>query len=357
MLTRMRDLVRFQGRVRRLPALYAISLWAAGVIEFVGALVLLFVYSAISKAGAETTNQDAVYEELSSSLFGGEVAKTILNALLVPGTLLVVGGIVFAIASYIGRASDEKFKMRQRYPRVEDTSDVSKYQKLVDVVILVLTIIHALPALAVSIVLIPEIVNGGAPAPGDPWYMSRFGSLLAAIIFGTYAFFGIASAILVLLRKRWAYHALFYFYLFTVSVVMMDSRLLGATGLGKAVFVMPVLALWPLVRNLKVGISVSRSWRGIVLLLFVVPQIVQMLILNNYNFGDDTANPLIMWGINLGTAIYFGVLIFAAYGAINRDPEPGLAEVAASLIVGYPIINALVGLVTQAASVLSHVQS
>lgn len=92
MLTRMRDLVRFQGRVRRLPALYAISLWAAGVIEFVGALVLLFVYSAISKAGAETTNQDAVYEELSSSLFGGEVAKTILNALLVPGTLLVVGG-------------------------------------------------------------------------------------------------------------------------------------------------------------------------------------------------------------------------------------------------------------------------
>lgn len=91
MLTRMRDLIRFQGRVRRLPALYAISLWAAGVIEFVGALVLLFVYSAISKAGAETTNQDAVYEELSSSLFGGEVAKTILNALLVPGTLLVVG--------------------------------------------------------------------------------------------------------------------------------------------------------------------------------------------------------------------------------------------------------------------------
>lgn len=156
------------------------SLWAAGVIEFVGALVLLFVYSAISKGGAGTTNQDAVNEELGSSLFGGEIAETILNAIFGPGTLLVVGAIVFAIALYVGRASDEKFQMHQRYPRVADTSDVSKYQRLVDVVILILTIIHALPALAVSIGLIPEIVNGGVPAPGDPWYMSRYGSLLAA---------------------------------------------------------------------------------------------------------------------------------------------------------------------------------
>ena len=138
---------------------------------------------------------------------------------------------------------------------------------------------------------------------------------------------------------------------------MMDSRLLGVTGLGKAVFVMPALALWPLIRHLKVGISMSRSWRGIVLFLFVVPPIVQMLILNNYNFGDEAGNPLIVWMMNLGATIYFGALIFAACGAINRDPEPGLAELAASLIVGYPIINALVGLVTQAASVLSHVQS
>lgn len=357
MLTGMRDMVRFQGRVRRLPVLYAISLWAAGVIEFVGALVLLFVYSAISKGGVGTTNQDAVNEELGSSLFGGKITETILNALFGPGTLLVVGAIVFAIALHVGRASDEKFQMRQRYPRGEDTSDVSKYQKLVDVVILVLTIIHALPALAVSIALIPEIVNGGAPAPGDPWYMSRYGSLLAVIIFGAYASAGIASAILVLLRKRWAYHVLFCFYLFTVAIVMMDSRLLGVTGLGKAVFVMPALALWPLIRHLKVGISMSRSWRGIVLFLFVVPPIVQMLILNNYNFGDEAGNPLIVWMMNLGATIYFGALIFAACGAINRDPEPGLAELAASLIVGYPIINALVGLVTQAASVLSHVQS
>lgn len=48
---------------------------------------------------------------------------------------------------------------------------------------------------------------------------------------------------------------------------MMDSRLLGVTGLGKAVFVMPALALWPLIRHLNVGISISRSWRGIVLFL------------------------------------------------------------------------------------------
>ena len=92
--------------------------------------------------------------------------------------------------------------MRQRYPRIEGTSDVSKYQKLVDIVVLILTIIHVLPALAVSIVLIPEVINGGAPASGDPWYMSRFGSLVAIIIFGTYAFSGIASAIFVLMRKR-----------------------------------------------------------------------------------------------------------------------------------------------------------
>lgn len=59
MFAGMRDMVRFQGRVRRLPALYAISLWAAGIIEFVGTLVLLFVYSAIAKVGAGTANQDA----------------------------------------------------------------------------------------------------------------------------------------------------------------------------------------------------------------------------------------------------------------------------------------------------------
>ena len=120
---------------------------------------------------------------------------------------------------------------------------------------------------------------------------------------------------------------------------------------------MPALALWLLIRHLKVGLSISRSWRGIVLLLLAVPLIVQMMILNNYNFGEEASNPLIMWVVNLGAAIYFGVLIFVAYGAINGDSEPGLAEVAASLIVGYPIINTLVGLVTQAASVLSHVQS
>ena len=268
-----------------------------------------------------------------------------------------MGAIIFVVASYFGRASDEKFKMRQRFPRVEGTSDVSKYQKLVAVVVLSLTIIHVLPALAVSIVLIPEVINGGAPAPGDPWYMSRFGSLLAVIIFGTYAFSGIASAIFVLMRKRWAYHALFYFYVFTVAITIIDSRLLGATGLGKAVFVMPALALWLLIRHLKAGLSISRSWRGIVLLLLVVPLIVQMMILNNYNFGEEASNPLIMWVVNLGAAIYFGVLIFVAYGAINRDAEPGLAEIVASLIVGYPVINALVGLVTQAASVFSQVQS
>lgn len=81
-----------------------------------------------------------------------------------------------------------------------------------------------------------------------------------------------------------------------------------------------------------------------------------MMILNNYNFEDGASNPLIMWVINLGATIYFGILIFVSYGAINRDPEPGLAEVAASLIVGYPVINALVGLVAQAASVFSQVQ-
>ena len=356
MFAGLRDMVRFQGRVRRLPALYAISLWAAGIIEFFGTLVLLFVYSAIAKVGAGTANQDAVSEELGSALFGGDVSKAILDALFGPGTLLVVGAIVFVVASYFGRASDEKFKMRQSGPRVEDNSGVLKYQKLVDVVILVLTIIHVLPTLAVSIVLIPEVINGGAPAPGDPWYMSRFGSLLAIIIFGTYAFSGIVSAIFVLMRKRWAYHALFYFYVFTVAITIIDSRLLGATGLGKAVFVMPALALWPLIRDLKVGLSISRSWRGIVLLLLVVPLIVQMMILNNYNFEDGASNPLIMWVINLGATIYFGILIFVSYGAINRDPEPGLAEVAASLIVGYPVINALVGQVAQAASVFSQAQ-
>lgn len=41
MFASMRDMVRFQGQVRRLPALYAISLWAAGIIEFVGTLVAL----------------------------------------------------------------------------------------------------------------------------------------------------------------------------------------------------------------------------------------------------------------------------------------------------------------------------
>lgn len=259
MFAGMRDMVRFQGRVRRLPALYAISLWAADIIEFVGTLVLLFVYSAIAKVGAGTANQDAVSEELGSALFGGDVSKAILDALFGPGTLLVVGAIIFVVASYFGRASDEKFKMRQRCPRVEDTSNVSKHQKLVDVVVLILTIIHVLPALAVSILLIPEVINGGAPAPGDPWYMSRFGSLLAIIIFGTYAFSGIASAIFVLMRKRWAYHALFYFYVFTVAITIIDSRLLGATGLGKAVFVMPALALWLLIRHLKVGLSISRQ--------------------------------------------------------------------------------------------------
>lgn len=125
MFAGMRDMVRFQGRVRRLPALYAISLWAAGIIEFVGTLVLLFVYSAIAKVGAGTANQDAVSEELGSALFGGDVSKAILDALFGPGTLLVVGAIVFVVASYFGRASDEKFKMRQRCPRIEDTSAVS----------------------------------------------------------------------------------------------------------------------------------------------------------------------------------------------------------------------------------------
>lgn len=355
MLTDVRDRGRFQGRVRRLPVLYAASLWIAGIIETVGAFVLLFAYSAISAVTPDVASQDRVSEELSWSLFGGTFVKHILSALFGPGTLFVVGVIVFVVALHFGRASDEKFEMRQMTPLVEDASATAKKQKLVDIAILVLTIIHVLPTLALSVVLIPEIFNGGAPAPGDPWYMSRWGSLFAVVIFGFYACVGIGSAVFMLLRKRWAYHFLFYFYVFTVVIMISDGDLVRVSGLENGAFIMPALALWPLVRHLKVGISISKSWRGMALLLVVVPVIVQMLILNNVDFGDGGS--ILMWAINLGAVFYLGIFIFVAYGAINRDPHPGWAELAASLIVGYPIINALTGIVTQAVSIFSPVQS
>lgn len=359
MLVGVRDAVRFQGRVRRLPVLYAASLWIAGIIETIGAFVMLFAYSVISRITPDVASQDQVFEELSWSLFGGTIGKQILNALFGPGTLFVVGVIVFVAALHFGRASDEKFEMRQMNSVVEDASATAKKQKLVDIAILVLTIIHMLPTLVLFIVLIPEIFNGGAPAPGDPWYMSRWGSLFAVVIFGFYACVGIGSAIFMLLRKRWAYHFLFYFYVFTVVIMISDGDLVRASGLGKVAFIMPAVALWPLIRHLKVGISIAKSWRGMALLLAVVPVIVQMLILNNVNFGDgvDGSISISMWAINLGAVIYLGIFIFVAYGAINRDPHPGWAELAASLIVAYPIINSLIGVVVQAANIFSTAQS
>lgn len=349
-------MARFQGRVRRLPVLYAVSLWIAGIIETVGAFMLLFAYSAIAKFTPDVASQNEVVEDLSWSLFGGAITKPILNALFGPGTLFVVGVIVFVVALYFGRASDEKFEMRQMASLVEDASTAKK-QKLVDIAILVLTIIHVLPTLAVSIVLIPEVFNGGPPAPGDPWYMSRWGSLLAVVIFGVYACFGVGSAVFMFLRKRWAYHLLFYFYVFTEVIMISNGDLVRVSGLGKGAFIMPVLALWPLIRHLKIGISISKSWRGMALLLVVAPAIVVMLILNNVDFGDGVGSPIFLWAMNLGAVIYLGIFIFVAYGAINRDPHPGWAEFAASLIVGYPIINALAGVVAQAASIFSPVQS
>ena len=93
------------------------------------------------------------------------------------------------------------------------------------------------------------------------------------------------------------------------------------------------------------------------LLLAVVPVIVQMLILNNVNFGDGVDSSIVMWAINLGAVIYLGIFIFVAYGAINRDLHPGWAELAASLIVMYPIINSLIGVVVQAENIFSTAQS
>lgn len=359
MLVGVRDAVRFQGRVRRLPVLYAASLWIAGIIETIGAFVMLFAYSAISRITPDVASQDQVFEELSWSLFGGTIGKNILNALFGPGTLFVVGVIVFVVALHFGRASDEKFEMRQMNSVVEDASATAKKQKLVDIAILVLTIIHVLPVLVLFVVLIPEIFNGGAPAPGDPWYMSRWGSLFAVVIFGFYACVGVGSAVLMLLRKRWAYHFLFYFYVFTVVIMISDGDLVRVSGLGKVAFIMPAVALWPLIRHLRVGISIAKSWRGMALLLVVVPVIVQMLILNNVNFegGIDSSISIFMWAINLGAVIYLGIFIFVAYGAINRDPRPGWAELAASLIVTYPIINSLIGVVVQAANIFSTAQS
>lgn len=260
------------------------------------------------------------------------------------------------VALYFGRASDEKFEMRQMSSVVEDASATTKKQKLVDIAILVLTIIHVLPALAVSVVLFPEIFNGGAPAPGVPWYMSRWASLVAFVIYGFYACVGIVSAVFMFLRKRWAYHLLFYFYVFAVVIMISYGDLVrGVSGLGKGAFIMPVLALWPFIRHLKVGISISKSWRGMALFLLVVPVIVQMLILNFADFGEVSS--IVMGVINLVGVCYFGIFIFVAYGAINRDHHPGWAEFTASLIVAYPIINALTGIVTQAVSIFSPVQS
>lgn len=75
MLTGMRDMVRFQGRVRRLPVLYAVSLFIAGIIETIGVFVMLFAHSAISAVTPDVASHDRVSAELGLSLVGGDVRK------------------------------------------------------------------------------------------------------------------------------------------------------------------------------------------------------------------------------------------------------------------------------------------
>lgn len=355
MIAGVRDAVRFQGRVRRLPVLYAINLWVAGVIETVGAFVLLFSYSVI--AGPEATDEamDGGLGDAAFSIVGGDVMKVFTDAVLGPGTLLVVGIVVFVAAWHFGSASDEKFMLRQMSLRAENPYAAEKKQKLVDIAILVLTIIHVLPTLALSVVLIPEAINGGAPAPGEPWYMSGSGALLAVAVFGAYAWFGIVAAVLTLLRKRWAYHLLLYYYVFTLAIVIAQGDLVRASLLGKAVYVMPLIALWPLVRHLKVGVSISKSWRGMLLFLAAVWLIAPPLAFNFVDLGEGSF--VLTWLLNSVVVAVLGVLLFVAYAAINRDPNPGWAELAAALVVGYPVINSLVGLVSQAISVFSTLPS
>ena len=348
MFASIRERVRFQGQVQRLPTLYAVSLFLGAVIEFVGIFLVYLIGSMAALATEDQARIEMILGDAGMSLAARFMTKSLLNMVMRPGVLLAIGVVVYLLAVHFGQSSDRKFYERATKQREQDQSSRSKKRIWADSAVFILTLIHLSPVALALGDTAPGIFTAGDPAPDAPWYESSLGYLFATAVFGGYVFFGLVFAVFMLLRKRWATYGLFLFFVFTVCLTLSNRNWEYVSGLTGVVYVMPFVTLWIVIREMKLGVAISKSGRGMTLFLavacmFVAVQTVNILL---------DVDPVSQWMVETGFLLMLSLLIFVAYRAINRDIEPGWAEFAAGFMVSYPVLNALISIVSAASSLI-----